>query len=76
MNLTLSILTVIAVLIIGYLIYKSKRINKIKNSSSSIGYTYNRSKYSDSSDYSSSYSSSDSCSSSSSSSDSSSSCSD
>ena len=64
MNLTLSILTVIAVLIIGYLIYKSKRINKIKNSSSSIGYTYNRSKYSDSSDYSSSYSSSDSCSSS------------
>ena len=72
MNLTLSILTVIAVLIIGYLIYKSKRINKIKNSSSSIGYTYNRSKYSDSSDYSSSYSSSDSCSSS----DSSSSCSD
>lgn len=68
MNLTLSILTVIAVLIIGYLIYKSKRINKIKNSSSSIGYTYNRSKYSDSSDYSSSYSSSDSCSSSSSSS--------
>lgn len=72
MNLTLSILTVIAILIIGYLIYKSKRINKIKNSSSSIGYTYNRSKYSDSSDYSSSYSSSDSCSSS----DSSSSCSD
>mgnify|MGYP003583126880 FL=1 len=72
MNLTLSILTVIAVLIIGYLIYKSKRINKIKNSSSSIGYTYNRSKYSNSSDYSSSYSSSDSCSSS----DSSSSCSD
>ena len=64
MNLTLSILTVIAVLIIGYLIYKSKRINKIKNSSSSIGYTYNRSKYSDSSDYTSSYSSSDSCSSS------------
>lgn len=64
MNLTLSILTVIAVLIIGYLIYKSKRINKIKNSSSSIGYTYNRSKYSDSSDYSSSYSSSDSSSSS------------
>lgn len=64
MNLTLSILTVIAVLIIGYLIYKSKRINKIKNSSSSIGYTYNRSKYSNSSDYSSSYSSSDSCSSS------------
>ena len=65
MNLTLSILTVIAVLIIGYLIYKSKRINKIKNSSSSIGYTYNRSKYSDSSDYSSSssYSSSDSSSS-------------
>lgn len=72
MNLTLSILTVIAVLIIGYLIYKSKRINKIKNSSSSIGYTYNRSKYSNSSDYSSSYSSSDSCSSS----DSSNSCSD
>lgn len=72
MNLTLSILTVIAVLIIGYLIYKSKRINKIKNSSSSVGYTYNRSKYSDSSDYSSSYRSSDSCSSS----DSSSSCSD
>lgn len=72
MNLTLSILTVIAVLIIGYLIYKSKQINKIKNSSSSIGYTYNRSKYSNSSDYSSSYSSSDSCSSS----DSSSSCSD
>ena len=72
MNLTLSILTVIAVLIIGYLIYKSKRINKIKNSSSSIGYTYNRSKYSNSSDYSPSYSSSDSCSSS----DSSSSCSD
>ena len=72
MNLTLSILTVIAVLIIGYLIYKSKRINKIKNSSSSVGYTYNRSKYSNSSDYSSSYSSSDSCSSS----DSSSSCSD
>ena len=67
MNLTLSVLVVIAVLIIGYLIYKSKRINKIKNSSSSIGYTYNRSKYSDSSDYSSSYSSSDSCSSSSSS---------
>lgn len=64
MNLTLSVLTIIAVLIIGYLIYKSKRINKIKNSSSSIGYTYNRSKYSDSSDYSSSYSSSDSCSSS------------
>ena len=64
MNLTLSILTVIAVLIIGYLIYKSKRINKIKNSSSSVGYTYNRSKYSNSSDYSSSYSSSDSCSSS------------
>lgn len=63
MNLTLSILTVIAVLIIGYLIYKSKRINKIKNSSSSIGYTYNRSKYSDNSDYSSSYSSSDSSSS-------------
>ena len=72
MNLTLSILTVIAILIIGYLIYKSKRINKIKNSSSSVGYTYNRSKYSNSSDYSSSYSSSDSCSSS----DSSSSCSD
>ena len=72
MNLTLSILTVIVILIIGYLIYKSKRINKIKNSSSSIGYTYNRSKYSNSSDYSSSYSSSDSCSSS----DSSSSCSD
>ena len=72
MNPTLSILTVITVLIIGYLIYKSKRINKIKNSSSSIGYTYNRSKYSNSSDYSSSYSSSDSCSSS----DSSSSCSD
>lgn len=65
MNLTLSVLTIIAVLIIGYLIYKSKRINKIKNSSSSIGYTYNRSKYSDSSDYSSSYSSSDSSSSSS-----------
>ena len=64
MNLTLSILTVIAVLIIGYLIYKSKRINKIKNSSSSISYTYNRPKYSDSSDYTSSYSSSDSCSSS------------
>lgn len=64
MNLTLSILTVIAILIIGYLIYKSKRINKIKNSSSSVGYTYNRSKYSNSSDYSSSYSSSDSCSSS------------
>ena len=64
MNLTLSVLVVIAVLIIGYLIYKSKRINKIKNSSSSIGYTYNRFKYSDSSDYSSSYSSSDSCSSS------------
>ena len=64
MNLTLSILTVIAVLIIGYLIYKSKRINKIKNSSSSVGYTYNRSKYSNSSDYSSSYNSSDSCSSS------------
>ena len=72
MNLTLSILTVIAVLIIGYLIYKSKRINKIKNSSSSIGYTYNRPKHSNNSDYSSSYSSSDSCSSS----DSSSSCSD
>ena len=64
MNLTLSILTVIAVLIIGYLIYKSKRINKIKNSSSSVGYTYKRSKYSNSSDYSSSYNSSDSCSSS------------
>ena len=72
MDLTLSILIALAILIIGYLIYKSKRINKIKNSSSSIGYTYNRSKYSDSSDYSSSYSSSDSCSSS----DSSSSCSD
>ena len=68
MNLTLSILTIIAVLFIASLtykfFYKSKQIKKIKNSSSSIGYTYNRSKYSDSSDYSSSYSSSDSCSSS------------
>lgn len=67
MNLTLSVLVIIAVLIIGYLIYKSKKIKKTKMNNNSIGYTYNRSKYSDSSDYSSSYSSSDSCSSSSSS---------
>ena len=78
MNLTLSILTIIAVLFIVSLtykfFYKSKQIKKIKNSSSSIVYTYNRSKYSNNSDYSSSssYSSSNSCSSS----DSSSSCSD
>ena len=67
MNLTLSILIIIAVLVVVYLIYKSKKINKTKMGDNSIGYTYNRSKYSDSSDYSSSYSSSDSCSSSSSS---------
>ena len=56
MNLTLSILTIIAVLFIVSLtykfFYKSKQIKKIKNSSSSIGYTYNRSKYSNNSDYS------------------------
>lgn len=64
MNSTLSILIIISVVIVGYLIYKSKKNKKIGNSSSSISYTYNRPKYSDSSDYTSSYSSSDSCSSS------------
>ena len=76
MNLTLSILTIIAVLFIASLtykfFYKSKQIKKTDNSSNFISYTYNRPKHSNNSDYSSSYSSSDSCSSS----DSSSSCSD
>lgn len=72
MNSTLSILIIISIVIVGYLIYKSKKNKKIGNSSNFISYTYNRPKHSNNFDHSSSYSSSDSCSSS----DSSSSCSD